>query len=337
MSVAPTTPEQRRSFIQAQTVLAAPPLTPEIKLHLATEITPIWEATEATLEANNLPPPYWAFAWPGGQALTRFLLDNADRVRGKRVLDFAAGSGLSAIGAKMAGAERVNANEIDDFAIEGNVIGTDWSGMRPLPNGFSEPSAAAYGGGIQIQSGPAQGGAYPIGGFGEGEANLIAYNLGSGISAAGFANAYFDNRGNAVHHNRGVGFANVDTGNAGPTPNDAGDADGGANNGQNSPEIVSAAQVGNQFSVTYRVDTAAANAAYPLRIDFHENVRGGSGALLAQDTYPQDAAQAERSVVFTLPPGIVAIPFVATATDANGYSSELSPAFDVIFEDDFDD
>jgi predicted nicotinamide N-methyase len=122
VTIALSTPEQRRSFIQAQTVLAAPPLTPEIRLHLATEITPIWEATEATLEANNLPPPYWAFAWPGGQALTRYLLDHADRMRGKRVLDFAAGSGLSAIGAKMAGAEKVQANEIDDFAIEAILL-----------------------------------------------------------------------------------------------------------------------------------------------------------------------------------------------------------------------
>ena len=104
------------AFILAQTTLAAPPLVPEIKLHLATEITPIWEATEADLARMNLPPPYWAFAWPGGQALTRFLLDHPDWVRGKRVLDFAAGSGLSAIGAAMAGAAKVEAAEIDDYA-----------------------------------------------------------------------------------------------------------------------------------------------------------------------------------------------------------------------------
>jgi len=122
VSVPASTPDQRRSFIQSQTILAAPPLTPEIRLHLATEITPIWEATEATLEANNLPPPYWAFAWPGGQALTRFLLDQRQWVKGKRVLDFAAGSGLGAIGAKLAGAERVGANEIDDFAIDAILL-----------------------------------------------------------------------------------------------------------------------------------------------------------------------------------------------------------------------
>ncbi len=104
------------AFIAAQTTLAHPPLVPEIKLHLATEITPIWEATEADLARMNLPPPYWAFAWPGGQALTRFVLDHPDWVKGKRVLDFAAGSGLSAIGAAMAGAARVEAAEIDDFA-----------------------------------------------------------------------------------------------------------------------------------------------------------------------------------------------------------------------------
>ncbi|HET6619621.1 MAG TPA: 50S ribosomal protein L11 methyltransferase [Dongiaceae bacterium] len=105
------------AFIRTHTVIATPPLTPEIRLHLATEITPIWEATEATLARMNLPPPYWAFAWAGGQALTRFLLDHPDWAKGKRVLDFAAGSGLSAIGAAKAGAASVQAAEIDDYAI----------------------------------------------------------------------------------------------------------------------------------------------------------------------------------------------------------------------------
>ena len=106
-----------KEFIRSQTVLVSPPLTPEIKLHLATEITPIWEATEETLAKGNIPPPYWAFAWPGGQALTRYLMDNSDWVRNRRVLDFAAGSGLTAIGVAKAGAASIEAAEIDAFAI----------------------------------------------------------------------------------------------------------------------------------------------------------------------------------------------------------------------------
>lgn len=117
------------AFIQAQTTLVAPPLTPEIRLHLATEITPIWEATEASLAAMNLPPPYWAFAWPGGQALTRFLIDHPDWVKGKRVLDFAAGSGLSAIGAAKAGAVQVQAAEIDDLALAAIALNARTNGV----------------------------------------------------------------------------------------------------------------------------------------------------------------------------------------------------------------
>lgn len=104
------------AFIAANTAIAAPPACPEVRLHLATEITPLWQATESYLDLNNLPPPYWAFCWAGGQALSRYLLDSPEVVRGKRVLDFASGCGVSAVAAAMAGAACVEANEIDDFA-----------------------------------------------------------------------------------------------------------------------------------------------------------------------------------------------------------------------------
>lgn len=106
------------AFVRAQTAVATPPLVPEIRLHLATQITPLWEATEATLAAANVPPPYWAFAWPGGQALARYVLDRPEIVRGRRVLDFAAGCGLGAIAAAKAGAAQVVASDIDAIAIE---------------------------------------------------------------------------------------------------------------------------------------------------------------------------------------------------------------------------
>jgi len=90
---------------------------PEIRLHLATEITPIWQATEETLARSALPPPFWAFAWAGGQALARYLLDHPAEVAGRSVLDFGAGSGLVAIAAAKAGAASVLAAEIDHFAV----------------------------------------------------------------------------------------------------------------------------------------------------------------------------------------------------------------------------
>src|SRR5215470_1231873 len=107
---------EHASFVVAETALAAPPLVPEIKLYLASEITPLWQATEARLAETNTPPPYWAFAWPGGQAIARQLLDEPALVAGRRVLDFAAGSGLAAIAAAKAGAAAVEAAEIDPLA-----------------------------------------------------------------------------------------------------------------------------------------------------------------------------------------------------------------------------
>jgi predicted nicotinamide N-methyase len=103
----------RASFIRRSTAIAAPPLVPEIRLHLATEITPIWQATEESLARAGVPPPFWAFAWAGGQALARYLLDHPESVLGRVVLDFGAGSGLVAIAAAKAGASRVLAAEID--------------------------------------------------------------------------------------------------------------------------------------------------------------------------------------------------------------------------------
>ena len=95
--------------------IAAPPLCPEIRLYLATEFTPLWHATEASLERSQMPPPYWAFAWAGGQALARYILDHPELVAGKSALDIGAGCGLVAIAAARAGA-RVTAAELDPFA-----------------------------------------------------------------------------------------------------------------------------------------------------------------------------------------------------------------------------
>jgi predicted nicotinamide N-methyase len=103
-------------FIKANAALLAPPLVPEIKLHLATEVVPLWRATEDELAKIGVPPPYWAFAWAGGQALARYILDNPVFVRGKRVLDIGAGSGLVALAAAKAGAAHVLAADIDAFS-----------------------------------------------------------------------------------------------------------------------------------------------------------------------------------------------------------------------------
>jgi predicted nicotinamide N-methyase len=103
-------------FIRKNTAVESPPLIPEIKLYLATEIVPIWQATEEELADIGLPPPYWAFAWAGGQALARHILDTPETVAGKTVLDFASGSGLVAIAAMKAGAARAIAADIDPYA-----------------------------------------------------------------------------------------------------------------------------------------------------------------------------------------------------------------------------
>jgi predicted nicotinamide N-methyase len=104
------------SFIRANTRLRAVPLVPEVSIYVADEAVPLWQRTEEELNEDGLPPPFWAFAWAGGQALARYVLDHAYLVADKRVLDLASGSGLVAIAAMKARAREVTSADIDRFA-----------------------------------------------------------------------------------------------------------------------------------------------------------------------------------------------------------------------------
>jgi predicted nicotinamide N-methyase len=117
------------AFVRDHTRRGRAPLVPEITLHLASEITPIWQATEDWLAARNVAPPFWAFAWPGGQALARHVLDTPASVAGRRVLDFAAGGGIAAIACAQAGAAFVEAAEIDPLAIAAIALNAAVNGV----------------------------------------------------------------------------------------------------------------------------------------------------------------------------------------------------------------
>jgi predicted nicotinamide N-methyase len=109
----PTAPE----IIAAATRIESAPLVPEIRLHLASDPISLWQRTEVTLGRTGLDPPFWGFAWAGGQALARYLLDHPETVRGRRSVDMASGSGLVAIAAAMAGAAAVTAYDVDPLAV----------------------------------------------------------------------------------------------------------------------------------------------------------------------------------------------------------------------------
>ena len=137
----------RQEFVRANTKLLSPPLVPEIRLHLAEESLPIWQKTEEELGEINVPPPYWAFAWAGGQALARYILDNPDIAAGCSVLDLGAGSGLQAIAAAMAGARDILAADIDQLALAACTMNADANNVAfattandllagPLPHRF---------------------------------------------------------------------------------------------------------------------------------------------------------------------------------------------------------
>jgi predicted nicotinamide N-methyase len=121
--------EDPEAFIRANTALQPAPHAPEVSLYVADEITPIWRMTEEALGAMGISPPFWAFAWAGGQALARYLLDNPEEVRGKAVLDFAAGSGLVAIAAMKAGAARALACDIDPFCRAAIAVNAEANGV----------------------------------------------------------------------------------------------------------------------------------------------------------------------------------------------------------------
>lgn len=119
-------PEQ---FILANTRLLSVPLVPELSLYLAEESLPIWQKTEEELGALNVPPPYWAFAWAGGQALSRYVIDNPALVCGRSVLEIGAGSGLASIAAARAGAARVLAADIDQLALAAMALNARANGV----------------------------------------------------------------------------------------------------------------------------------------------------------------------------------------------------------------
>ena len=124
------TPLDPAAFILAHTRLQPVSHAPEISLWLADEVTPIWRLTEEKLGEMGVPPPFWAFAWAGGQALARYLLDHPDRVRDRCVLDFAAGSGLVGIAAMKAGAASVIGADIDPFCAAAVALNAEANGVQ---------------------------------------------------------------------------------------------------------------------------------------------------------------------------------------------------------------
>jgi predicted nicotinamide N-methyase len=118
-----------RAFILRHTRLQPPPHAPELQLRLAAEIEPVWRSTEEALARQGLDPPFWAFAWAGGQALARYLLDHPEEVRGRRVLDFATGSGIVAIAAMKAGAAQTTAADVDPFCAAAVALNAEANGV----------------------------------------------------------------------------------------------------------------------------------------------------------------------------------------------------------------
>lgn len=113
------------TFIRENTRVLGPSHVPELQLYLADDAVSLWQLTEEQLGELGLPPPFWAFAWAGGQALARYVLDHPEIVRGQSVLDVASGSGLVAIAAMKAGAASALAIDIDAFASHAAILNAE--------------------------------------------------------------------------------------------------------------------------------------------------------------------------------------------------------------------
>lgn len=120
----------RAAFILAHTRPLPVPTLPGILLYQADEVTPLWQMTEKDMDQARLAPPFWAFAWSGGQALAAYVLDHPETVAGRRVLDLACGSGLVGIAAAKAGAAHVLGNDIDPYAQAAVGLNADLNGIH---------------------------------------------------------------------------------------------------------------------------------------------------------------------------------------------------------------
>lgn len=123
------------AFIRAHTRPLPVPSLPSIRLYQADEVTPLWLMTEEDMETQRLAPPFWAFAWSGGQALARYIVEHPEIVRGRRVLDIACGSGLVGIAAMQAGAESVLCNDIDTYAEAAVALNAQLNGVKLIFSG----------------------------------------------------------------------------------------------------------------------------------------------------------------------------------------------------------
>lgn len=117
-------------FIRANTRVLSAPHVPELRLHLADDAVALWEMTEEQLGALGLPPPFWAFAWAGGQALARYVLDHPSLVAGLRVADIASGCAIAAIASMKAGAAHAIAVDIDPFAAHAARLNAHLNGVK---------------------------------------------------------------------------------------------------------------------------------------------------------------------------------------------------------------